>query len=304
VLAFVVRGASRVGIADVTARVDNAFALTTARAPSRWARTVGSPVQIPVTTGQAQTRPFTPARDRGARLEVAMLHPVAHRSTFRMALTSGKHAPTPDPRSFPDAATAARAWASLLDRAMRVELPDPALNARVRAARAEVLLRGQSRNPGPSGFCALEDWGFDGESAVAWRRLSPRDRRAVRTRVPGATWADASAAGDDADFLVAARRILVDDHHERSDKTVDLLTDSPPAWRGQSIEVRDAPIANGLVSYAVRWHGDRPALLWEAPAGITLRAPALDPDWSTTEPRGEALFDAFVGDPSAGSTPA
>ena len=182
VLAFVVRGASRVNIDDATARIDNAFAITTSRAPSRWARTVGSPVQMPVTTGHAETGPFPSARDRGARLEVSMLHPVAHRSTFRMVLTSGKHAPTPDPRTMPDATAAARAWVSFLDRAMRVELPDAAMNGRIRAARAEVLLRGQGRSPGASGFCALEDWGFDGESAVAWRRLRPRSTHGRRTR--------------------------------------------------------------------------------------------------------------------------
>jgi hypothetical protein len=197
----------------------------------------------------------------------------------------------------PDALAAARAWASLLDRAMVVELPDPALNARVRAARAAVLLRGQSRNPGAAGFQALEDWGFDGESAVAWRRLSARDRAAVGTRPAAGTWNDASALGDDAEFLVAVRRILVDDRHERDDQTVSLLIDYPAEWRGHGVEVRNAPIAHGLVSYALRWHGPRPALLWEAPAPVTLRAPALDPEWLSTAPRGEALFDDVASVP-------
>ena len=76
-----------------------------------------------------------------------------------------------------------------------------------------------------------------------------------------------------------------------------LLTELPPEWRGQSVEVRDAPIADGLVSYAVRWHGAHPALLWEAPAGITLARPALDPEWSSTEPRGEALFERYGSAP-------
>jgi hypothetical protein len=48
------------------------------------------------------------------------------------------------------------------------------------------------------------------------------------------------------------------------------------------------------VSFAVRWHGDRPALLWECElAGIRLRAPSLDPNWSTTDRRGEALLGAY-----------
>jgi len=81
----------------------------------------------------------------------------------------------------------------------------------------------------------------------------------------------------------------------------------PHEWRGQSIEVHDAPTSVGLVSFAVRWHGARPALLWDvrpsadedgagAPAAaIRLRAPGLDPGWSTEELRGDAL----LADPAA-----
>jgi len=40
----------------------------------------------------------------------------------------------------------------------------------------------------------------------------------------------------------------------------------------------------------VRWHGARPALLWDAPEGVELRAPALDPTWSTGARAGETLL--------------
>jgi hypothetical protein len=59
------------------------------------------------------------------------------------------------------------------------------------------------------------------------------------------------------------------------------------------------------VSYAVRWHGDRVALLWEvAPHDdvtdpLRLTAPGLDPGWSTTDLRGEALIGP-VPPPPAG----
>jgi hypothetical protein len=56
--------------------------------------------------------------------------------------------------------------------------------------------------------------------------------------------------------------------------------------------VHDAPTRRGPVSYAVRWHGTRPALLWDAPDGVELRAPGLDPSWSSSVPRGEALLAA------------
>jgi hypothetical protein len=69
----------------------------------------------------------------------------------------------------------------------------------------------------------------------------------------------------------------------------------PDAWLGQGWELHDAPTSAGRLSYAVRWHGERPALLWHLephPGGPPprLTAPGLDPSWSTTEVKGEALL--------------
>ena len=95
---------------------------------------------------------------------------------------------------------------------------------------------------------------------------------------------------------------------------LDLLGAVPSEWYGQPIEVHGVPTACGTLSYAVRWHGERPALLWElephpTPAGgralpdrgVTLRAPGLDPDWRTTELRGEALLDVPPLAPAVGA---
>jgi hypothetical protein len=69
-------------------------------------------------------------------------------------------------------------------------------------------------------------------------------------------------------------------------------------WLGQGIEVHDLPTPLGRLSYAVRWHGDRPALLWELDAhddeAVTLTAPGLDPAWSSAERRGDALLQPVV----------
>jgi len=59
----------------------------------------------------------------------------------------------------------------------------------------------------------------------------------------------------------------------------------------------------GSISFAVRWHGPRPALLWElAPAAnvgpVRLVAPGLDPSWSSVEPAGEALLAPLAGAPA------
>ena len=66
-------------------------------------------------------------------------------------------------------------------------------------------------------------------------------------------------------------------------------------WRfGQPFEVHDVPIGiASTVSFAIRWHGPRPAVLWEVHgAPVELRSPQAAPAWSTREPRGEALWPA------------
>jgi hypothetical protein len=74
----------------------------------------------------------------------------------------------------------------------------------------------------------------------------------------------------------------------------------PEGWIGQPIEVHYVPTAAGHVSFALRWHGPRPALLWDVTQhagvdGVRVTAPGLDPAWSSDRPRGEALFPANDG---------
>lgn len=128
----------------------------------------------------------------------------------------------------------------------------------------------------------------------------------VATASPIGSWAEPV---DVARFVVAARQSLVVE--AAADTGLDLLPWFPDAWLGQGVEVHGAPTALGLLSFGVRWHGDRPALLWEVvprsaaepgasastgatgasgSSGFVLRAPGLDAAWSTTERRGEALL--------------
>jgi hypothetical protein len=66
----------------------------------------------------------------------------------------------------------------------------------------------------------------------------------------------------------------------------------PPEWVGSNFE------AHGLVagpstalSFAVRWHGEHPAVLWQVDGDpVELTAPSVDPAWRTRDPRGEALW--------------
>jgi hypothetical protein len=69
----------------------------------------------------------------------------------------------------------------------------------------------------------------------------------------------------------------------------------PTGWLGAGWEVHDLPTAFGSLGYAVRWHGERPALLWELDVRpglgpVRLSAPGLDATWSSLQPRGEALL--------------
>nr|MBA3654738.1 hypothetical protein [Actinomycetota bacterium] len=154
---------------------------------------------------------------------------------------------------------------------------------------------------------------------LAFVELEAGDRRAIdrlewmiEAAMPTMTWPEAihpqlggGCMGDGhhgwaaADLLTFVRRILIRETGPAAagggtENGLALCTMLPAAWQGQPIEVHDAPTYFGRLSFVLRWHGDRPALLWEldkrndAPVRIT--APGLDPTWSTTDPRGDALL--------------
>ena len=66
----------------------------------------------------------------------------------------------------------------------------------------------------------------------------------------------------------------------------------PRRWLGANFEVHGIPTAvRSTVSFAVRWHGERPAVLWEQQGDVQLlTAPGIDPDWATDQVSGEALW--------------
>ncbi|MEM9465384.1 MAG: hypothetical protein AAGA90_08410 [Actinomycetota bacterium] len=76
---------------------------------------------------------------------------------------------------------------------------------------------------------------------------------------------------------------------------IEMLPEVPETWFGQSIDVRGMVTGLGTLSFSVRWHGDRPAVLWERTGGpddAELTCPGLDPSWSSTARSGEALLAA------------
>ncbi|HEX7168493.1 MAG TPA: hypothetical protein VF230_16045, partial [Acidimicrobiales bacterium] len=174
---------------------------------------------------------------------------------------------------------------------------------------------------GPAFFQGISHTGFGTYLTLqlASVELAAGDRRAlerlawmVEVATPTATWPEAihphllgGCMGDGhhgwaaADFLSFVRNLLV----REVDGGLALCSMLPDAWMHQPIEVHDAPTHHGLLSFAVRWHGDKPALLWDlrphAGAGepstaVTITAPGLDPTWSTTLRKGEELLATSV----------
>ena len=74
------------------------------------------------------------------------------------------------------------------------------------------------------------------------------------------------------------------------------------AWLGANFEChRLVASAEHLISFAVRWHGEKPALLWEidGPAGARVAASAVDGTFSSVEMRGETLLSGFAAPQTA-----
>lgn len=153
-------------------------------------------------------------------------------------------------------------------------------------------------------------------------RAAQGDRRAVELvaafveqRSPTGSWptvrhprtgAGTAGAADDpyvaAAFVDASLALARAETLERDGTcAVRLLPVAADAWRTGEIDVRAVPLRAGRLSFSVRWHGERPALLWELaprPGGaappVRLSCPGLDPAWSTTERAGEALLGPWL----------
>jgi hypothetical protein len=268
---------ARIDVDGAVVRVHGRPAIALSALPRRWAS--GQSTAATVMGGEAKSGPVAVFEAPG---ELALLFPVSHRTSVRAAL--GDVAGT-NPRELPGADAVERGWEAQLERGLRVELPPP-VGETVDAARVDLLLAKHDDAAVP----ALEDWGFDAEATAAWSALGWRGRKRARRRVASAdTWRAfrrVDSALEPARFLSELRNVLV----REAGAQVDLLPGFPPDWLGQGLTVSDLPLRSGTLSFAVRWHGARPALLWDAPADVELRAPVLDPAWSTRERTGETLL--------------
>ena len=262
----------------------------------------------------------------------SVVFPVGHHCTVQVALahSPGRHTLPPN---LATAAQVARGWTATVDRAGRILVPDQALADEVVRLRAELALNGPSE-PGddPVGFLLdVAQLVRLGERADSW---VPDVADAVEHAAKlAATW-DQQAALDAAAIVLARAdeaRAFRDLTRLRSltptglpsvapspSRTLawyelclarqvgalgadvvgaELLAGGiPPAWLGANFEVYDLPIGpRSAVSFAVRWHGDRPAVLWETSGPtVQLSAPLVAPGWSSRETKGETLWPAPV----------
>jgi len=193
-------------------------------------------------------------------------------------------------------------WAQLGEQAHQLEDLERILGRLAKAAHT-VAQRGGLAGPAwlQDGFVALGGrlhqidqpdvaervQGFRAESFVA-RPAGERLAQLAKDLDKRGVWAEQMHASTH--FVRAVRAAVIDD----AGSELRLVPDLPTSWRGRSIEAFGLPVANGNVSFGLRWHGSRPALLWEATlapeAPVKITAPGIDPDFQSSERSGETLL--------------
>ena len=271
-------------------------------------------------------RPVAEIPIEGIDLPVgSFVMPLGHRAKIRIGLahagTGGAAMPP-----LPTAAQVTRGWLALAGRASRFVLPEAGgaagLARQIVASRCELVLGGLP-DPGedPAAFV------FGAGELV---RVGELPAEAVVDQVAAAVEAIApDARWESAVALDVAVRLMAAAGETRATRDVERIIDSRPCvaappdapddvfaaawlerqfaiggalfphgipamWHGESIEAHGIPTgASSSISLAVRWHGARPAVLWEQDGGpVTLSSPVVAPTWHSREPSGEALWPA------------
>ena len=224
-----------------------------------------------------------------------------------------------------------RGWLTIVHRASRVVLPDAGLADALTAARCDLLLQGPVGPHDPIGFLLdVAELVRLGDDADAWMpeivepvaaisrsngsdvdaaleacervALAAGDDRALGDIVDlrarrvrdGRVTADAGGPASFSDVRRGASvgRFVAEIEQRIADGGRLMSAGIPRRWLGANFEVHRIPTgARSAVSFAVRWHGERPAVLWEQHGEVQhLSAPRVDPEWSTDEASGEALW--------------
>lgn len=263
--------------------------------------------------------------------------PIGHRASITVAIAHGRPRTGALPGSLPTAAQVSRGWLGLADRAGRLLVPDDKLREAVVRERCQLLLDGpadgrESPIEHLLGVDQLVRMGSvadpwvpevaDAVHALASFRDDPQLPAALDAAVRVCTVAGESRAVTD---LGKVRARLVGDRMPLTaspltgppltglagvrllsalERTIavggDLFPQGiPTAWLGQHFEVYGVPTGPASsVSFAVRWHGARPAVLWEVSGAPTsLRSSGGAPEWHTDDTTGETLWPQPAGAP-------
>jgi hypothetical protein len=261
--------------------------------------------------------------------------PLGHRATVRIGLSHADPGPGRLPDDVPGHQQVVRGWETACDIASRVTLADHTVVASMNAARSRLLL-GDTGDREPDGAAVIElvrlgethrDSILEVVDAVQARLRTEKRSRTLAWDTPHllATAAracvlldDDTAAGDiGAAWLRLADRPVQEPPAVMPGGVASVAwTESvlvrpspsgglcevfpfgiPETWWGTSVDCR------GLIgdphrslSFSVRWHGARPALLWEVagPAGLVLTGGSADGEWHTADSSGETLLAAPV----------
>ena len=277
--------------------------------------------------GLLSRRPPTTLPPQGIELPAdAVIHPVGHHSSVVVARAHSAAAGEALPDSVPTADQVVRGWLAQSQKASRLHLPDPSWVDATTSARCELLLNG------PSGAAESDPVSFllgvaelvrMGDRASIWvPDIASHLERLARsgTQIPGRvieavarvlhlagehravadlrrmslsvepdTAADAMPAESDRVPSWVEHQLVASDEHSAR-----LMPKSfPSTWLGVDFEAHGLPIGwSSALSFAVRWHGDRPAVLWEV-KGPPM--PLSHGAWHTGQLSGEALWPSPAG---------
>lgn len=194
-------------------------------------------------------------------------------------------------------------------RRMGANEPNEALSADI-VGRIEEVLRGRPRRwradrSHPAARLALlaAERTLDDDRALGDLRRAVAAWRGGGTSDVATAWGSSDAVttwDPHVDDLVGLARLEDRLVRDSGDGRVTLLPDGlPSGWFGQSLEVHELPAGRGRsVSFALRWHGARPAVLWEVEGSPVSRLTSgVDPDWSSSATTGEALWSAPLNAP-------